>query len=126
MAEFKIGQIIKVSVIGIQHYGIFVRSFDDEQYSGLIHISEISSDFVKDINKIASIGDIMYAKIIDVDNQTHHIKLSIKAINPKARYKHNYNKIKSDDKIKDFSSLNNHLNNWVQEQLKEIKENAKN
>lgn len=123
MEGFKIGEIIKVSVIGIQPYGIFVKSFDNEQYSGLIHISEISSDFVKDITKVANIGDIVYAKILDVDNSSKHIKLSIKAITPKARYRHSYSKIKNDEKTKDFTSLNQHLNEWIQEQLREKKSN---
>ena len=119
MSEFKVGDIIKVLVIGIQPYGIFVRSFDDEQYSGLIHISEISSDFVKDIHKFANVGDIAFAKILDVDNTSKHIKLSIKATHPKVRYKNNYNKLKNDEKIKDFSTLNAKLNEWISEQLKE-------
>ena len=121
--EFKIGEIIKVSVIGIQPYGIFVRSFDDEKYSGLIHISEISSDYVRDVHKFASVGDIIFAKILDVDNNQKHIKLSIKATNPKVRYKNNINKIKNNEKIKDFSQLNNNLNEWIQEGLKEKKGN---
>ena len=62
MKEFKVGDIIKVQVIGWQHYGIFIKALDDESYTGLIHISEISDDFVKDINDYAKIGD-GYAKI---------------------------------------------------------------
>lgn len=121
MKEFRVGEIIKVSVIGIQHYGIFIRSIDDESYTGLIHISEISNDFVKDINKVAKLDDIIYAKILDVDNKTKHIKLSIKATQPKIRYKTNYIKTKDDKKYSDFSPLDSRLNNWVIQQLKEKK-----
>ena len=60
MKEFKVGEIVKVQVIGSQHYGIFTKSLDDESYTGLIHISEISNDFVKDVNKFAKIDDIIY------------------------------------------------------------------
>ena len=60
MKEFKVGEIIKVQVIGFQHYGIFIKCLDDEEYSGLIHISEISNDFVKDVTKIARLNDIIY------------------------------------------------------------------
>ena len=45
MKEFKVGEIVKVQVIGSQHYGIFTKSLDDESYTGLIHISEISKAF---------------------------------------------------------------------------------
>jgi Predicted RNA binding protein (contains ribosomal protein S1 domain) len=70
MSNFKIGEIIKIRVIGVQNYGLFVRSLDNEEYTGLIHISEISSDYIKDISKIAKVDDILYAKILDVDEKT--------------------------------------------------------
>lgn len=119
MKELKVGEIIKVQVIGIQHYGIFIKCIDDESYTGLIHISEISNDFVKDVSKVAKIDDILYAKILDVDHKTKHIKLSIKAINPKVRYKTNYVKIKDEKSFSDFSSIESRLNEWIIEQLKE-------
>ena len=119
MKELKVGEIIKVQVIGIQHYGIFIKCIDDESYTGLIHISEISNDFVKDVSKVAKIDDILYAKILDVDHKTKHIKLSIKAINPKVRYKTNYVKIKDEKSFLDFSSIESRLNEWIIEQLKE-------
>ena len=85
MDEFKVGEIIKVQVIGSQHYGIFIKALDDETYTGLIHISEISNDFIKDVSKVSKVGDIIYAKILDVDNASKHLKLSIKATLPKTR-----------------------------------------
>lgn len=119
MKEFKVGEIIKVQVIGCQHYGIFIKALDDSSFTGLIHISEISNDFVKDVSKVANINDILYAKILDVDNASKHIKLSIKATQPKVRYKTNYQKIKDDKKYSDFTPLNENLNGWIIEQLKE-------
>ena len=90
MKELRVGEIIKVQVIGSQHYGIFIKCIDDESYSGLIHISEISNDFVKDVSKVAKVDDILYAKVLDVDHKLKQVKLSIKAINPKTRYKTNF------------------------------------
>lgn len=119
MKEFKVGDIIKVQVIGWQHYGIFIKALDDESYTGLIHISEISNDFVRDVSKVANLNDIIYAKILDLDVNTKHIKLSIKATQPKVRYKSNYLKVKDDKKYSDFSPLSERLNGWIIEQLKE-------
>ena len=121
MKEFKVGEIIKVQVIGAQHYGIFIKCLDDETFTGLIHISEISNDFVKDVNRFAKLGDIIYAKILDVDNESKHIKLSIKATLPKTRYKSSYIKQKNDDKLTSFAPLEEKLNGWIIEQLKEKK-----
>lgn len=119
MEELKVGEIIKVQVIGTQHYGIFIKCIDDESYTGLIHISEISNDFVKDVSKVAKIDDIIYAKVLDVDHKSKHIKLSIKAINPKVRYKTNFVKIKDEKSFSDFSALESRLNEWIIKQLKE-------
>lgn len=121
MKEFKVGEIVKVQVIGSQHYGIFTKSLDDESYTGLIHISEISNDFVKDVNKFAKIDDIIYAKVLDVDNENKQIKLSIKATLPKSRYRSSYIKQKNDEKYTSFETLNEKLNGWIIEQLKEKK-----
>ena len=119
MEELRVGEIIKVQVIGTQHYGIFIKCIDDETYTGLIHISEISNDFVKDVSKVAKIDDILYAKVLDIDHKSKHIKLSIKAINPKVRYKTNYVKIKDEKSFSDFSALESRLNEWIIKQLKE-------
>ena len=121
MKEFKVGDIIKVQVIGWQHYGIFIRALDDEEYTGLIHISEISNDFVRDVSKVANLNDIIYAKILDLYVNTKHIKLSIKATQPKVRYKSNYQKVKDEKKYSDFTPLGERLNGWIIEQLKEKK-----
>ena len=45
MNQYKKGEIVTGCVTGIEKYGIFVSL--DDYYSGLIHISEISSFFVK-------------------------------------------------------------------------------
>ena len=44
MNSFKVGDIIEVKVTGIEQYGIFVKA--DEEYTGLIHISEIDDNFI--------------------------------------------------------------------------------
>ena len=77
--KYESGKIIKGCVTGIESYGIFV-SFD-EYYSGLIHISEVSNNFVRNINDYVSIGETIKAKIIDVDDDSCQLKLSIKDIN---------------------------------------------
>ena len=50
MAEYKVGNIVKGTVSGIETYGAFINF--DEYYSRLIHISEISDNFVKNIKNV--------------------------------------------------------------------------
>ena len=122
MNEFKIGDVIKVLVIGTQPYGIFVRPFDDEEYTGLIHISEITTEFVRNVNSFAKVGDILYAKIIDIDKNSKQLKLSIKACMPKNRYKTIYSKSTNINVDASFADLQNNLNEWIKEQMKEKKQ----
>ena len=76
MAQYKVGKIVKGNITGIEKYGIFVNL--DNFYSGLIHISEISDNFVRDINKFVNIGETIKVKVLDTDDETFHVKLSIK------------------------------------------------
>ena len=79
MTKYMKGKIVRATVTGLESYGAFVSL--DEYYSGLIHISEISHNFVKDIRDFVKIGDNIYVEIIEVDDKLGHLSLSIKNIN---------------------------------------------
>ena len=49
-------EVIRVKITGIQKYGAFA-TVDDNDYNGLIHISEISYGYVKNISDFMDIGD---------------------------------------------------------------------
>lgn len=74
--KYKIGEVVEGVITGIQPYGAFVSCEDG--YSGLTHISEISTGFIKDVNKHVKIGDKINARIIDLDEKSKHLSLSIK------------------------------------------------
>lgn len=115
MNKYKLNEIIKGKVTGIENYGIFIKI--DEEYSGLVHISEISESFVKNVSDYAKIGDDIEAKIIEINEETHQTKLSIKQINPKNSKKQ---KIKIIETKSGFSSLKANLNDWIQKKIVEI------
>lgn len=81
MTKYKTGNIVTGSVTGIEKYGAFINL--DDYYNGLIHISEITDEFVKDINDYVKLGETITAKVISVDEETFHVKLSIKNISNK-------------------------------------------
>lgn len=109
MKKYKNGDIIKGCVTGIEKYGIFLSV--DDFHSGLIHISEISNSFVKNIYDFVQIGEEIQAKIIGVEENTNQLKLSIKNI----EYRLNR---KEKSKIKEtslgFSTLKSMLNSWIE------------
>ena len=117
MTPYKKGKIIKVTVTGIEQYGAFVSA--DESYSGLIHISEISSGYVRNIKNYLGIGDIVEAEIIDVDEIHHQLKLSIKNIN--YNNKSNIKKKKIKETNLGFKTLAYKLPFWIEESLKKQK-----
>lgn len=115
MLKYEKGKIVTGQVTGIEKYGIFVSL--DEFYSGLIHISEISDGFVKDINNYVNIGETIQAKVVEIDEDTYHVKLSIKNLN--------YRLIRrTEPKLKEVASgfkiLEENLDNWISKKLKEI------
>ncbi len=77
--KYKDGDIVKGKVTGIENYGVFVGLFDNE-YSGLIHISEMSEKFVKNVFDYVQLGEVILAKVIDVNKKTKQLKLSIKGL----------------------------------------------
>ena len=115
------GKVVKGTVTGVEDYGAFV-SFD-EFYSGLIHISEISHGFVKDITDFVNIGDRIYVEILDVNEEEAHLKLSIKNIQYKINGKPRKRRIK--ETPSGFSTLAHYLPIWTEKKLKIIKKEQK-
>ena len=108
--------IIQVKITGIQKYGAFA-SVGDDDYKGLIHISEISYGYVKDVHDFVSVGDNIYAEVIQVDDHDKKIKLSIKDID----YKKSGVKLKRMSETKSgFQPLEDHLEGWINQKIKDI------
>lgn len=117
MTKYKKGRIIRGTVTGIESYGVFVSC--DEYYSGLIHISEISYGYVKNISDYVNIGDVIYVEILEVDESLGQLKLSIKNIDYKCNRGVRRKKIK--ETPLGFSTLAYNLPIWIEKSLKKIK-----
>ena len=75
----EIGSILEGKVTGITNFGAFVELPDKS--TGMVHISEVSSTFIKDIHEKVSEGDIVKVKVIDI-NEKGKIALSSKKALP--------------------------------------------
>lgn len=71
----EIGSIIEGTVTGIAKFGAFVELPDKKV--GLVHISEVSSDYVNDVGDYLKVRDTVKVKVISVDDKGK-IALSIK------------------------------------------------
>lgn len=107
MPKYNVGDIVKGKVTGIENYGIFLLM--DDGYSGLIHISEISDKFVRNVFDYVQLGEIINSKVLEVDENSKKIKLSIKNFNYRIE-----DKRKLEDK-NGFSPLREMLPKWIEE-----------
>lgn len=113
MEDFEVGSIVKGEVTGIEPYGIFVKIGNTD---GLIHISEIANNYVSNITKYVSIGEKIFMKVIDYDKEKNRLSLSIKGLN----YKEFYKNRKVKESVRGFSPLQENLEKWMDDILKEI------
>lgn len=115
MSKYKVGSIVEGTVTGIENYGVFVNL--DDYYTGLIHISELSRGFVRDVSSFVNMGDTIKVKVIDVDDELYHVKLSIKDINYK---KTKPKRMKIEEVGSGFGILAKNLDKWIEEKKTEI------
>ena len=74
---FEIGQILDGKVTGLTNFGAFVSL--PENKTGMVHISEVSVSYVKDIHDFLKEGQDVKVKIIEISD-AGKISLSIKQV----------------------------------------------
>ena len=118
-----VGKIVKGKVNGIQPYGAFIALDDNKQ--GLVHISEITHGYVKNIYDYFHIGDEVTVKVLAIDEKNGKISLSLKAVTEaeETREKQRLqekNKVRLEKLLESsndgFRSLKEKLNEWIEEQ----------
>ena len=79
--DLRTGTVVHGKVSRIEKFGVFL-DFGAER-PGLIHISELSNEYVKDIASVAKVGDEIDATILEVDHKKKQVHLSRKALEAK-------------------------------------------
>ena len=74
--DLKEGMILNGTVRNVIDFGAFVDI--GVKHDGLVHISEMSNNYVKNPSEIVSVGDIVKVKVIGIDNEKQKVKLSMK------------------------------------------------
>ncbi len=117
MDNYNVGDIVKGRVTGVQDYGIFLLVNNKD--TGLIHISEISDSYVRNILDYVSIDEVISAKVIDYDKENGKLKLSIKDF-PYHGNSRKYRGIK--ETPSGFSNLGKKLDEWILDKEAKMKE----
>ncbi len=73
----EVGKIYTGPVTGVREFGCFVEILPGIE--GMCHVSELSDQFIKEIDGIVNVGDELKVKVLEVDNQGK-IRLSRKAV----------------------------------------------
>ncbi|UQS82489.1 CvfD/Ygs/GSP13 family RNA-binding post-transcriptional regulator [Bombilactobacillus folatiphilus] len=91
--ELSIGAIISGKISGIKPYGIFVQ-LNQANRQGLIHISECKNGYIADINRLYRIGQKITVQILDIDEYTRQISLSLRTLQKLSYDSRHFNKKK--------------------------------
>ncbi|MDZ7294092.1 MAG: 30S ribosomal protein S1 [candidate division KSB1 bacterium] len=79
--KYPVGSIVQGKVVSISDYGAFVEL--EKGVEGLVHISEMSwTQHVKHPSKIVSVGEIIQAKVLNVQKEERKISLGLKQLQP--------------------------------------------
>lgn len=99
-----VGDIVSGKVVNITNFGAFIEIEGGQ--NGLVHISEISNDYVENVSDVLENGQEVKAKVLS--NENGKLSLSIKQTLPKKEFvkQRDFNNKKDFSKPKkDFSKL---------------------
>jgi general stress protein 13 len=112
LGNFAVGDIVEGKITGIKPFGAFVAIDDDNQ--GLVHISEVSHGYVKDINEYLSVGQEVKVKILTIDEDAGKISLSIRKTEPEPK-RPAKKPAKPKAQEQGFNTLEDKLKGWLKE-----------
>ena len=71
-----VGTVVEGTVVGITNFGAFVQI--EGAGTGLIHISEIANEYVRDVNNHLKMNEKVKVKVLNVDPSNGKVDLSLK------------------------------------------------
>jgi len=75
LSEFEAGSMVKGTVRSIATYGAFIDF--GATTDGLLHISQLSSEYVGDVNSVLKAGQEVEARILSIDKEKGQVALSL-------------------------------------------------
>ncbi|MBE6600382.1 MAG: 4-hydroxy-3-methylbut-2-enyl diphosphate reductase [Ruminococcaceae bacterium] len=76
--KYAVGDVASVKIVNMMPFGAFAEIVDG--VDGLIHISQIANKRIAQPAEVLEIGQVVDAKIIDIDNEKQKVSLSIRAL----------------------------------------------
>lgn len=76
--EYSVGDVVEAKVVSITPFGAFAQIIPG--IDGLIHISQIANKKVANVKDVLSVGDVVKAKITEIDTDKKRISMSIREL----------------------------------------------
>lgn len=123
--KYEIGQLVIGKVTNVKPYAIFMVF--EENIQGLLHISEISNSYIRDIEKFAVPGDEIKVKVLTIDENNGFLRVSLKQVPVEEAYSSHINAGRKAPQIKDdsFKPIEEKLDEWIATTLSKIEEENK-
>ena len=120
--KYEVGQLIIGRVESVKPYALFL-TFDDD-IKGLLHISEISNAYIRDIEKFGTVGDEMKVKVLSIDEHNGFMRVSLKQVPEEDRFSTHSNDKRHIPEVdrEAFKDLEEHLPKWIEDTLAKAKE----
>jgi len=118
---YEVDNLVIGTVSSVKPYALFLTFEDGTQ--GLLHISEISDSYIRDIEKFGSVGDQMKVKVLSVDSTNGFLRVSLKQVPQEEAYSTHSNGKRKVPEVKneDFKELEENLPNWIEQTLAKAK-----
>ncbi len=81
----EVGELVVGTIIRIMPYGVYASLDEYDSAEGLLHISEISSRWVKNIRDHVRERQKAVLKVLRVDREKRHIDLSLRRVNEREK-----------------------------------------
>ena len=97
----KIGETVVVKIVNVLGYGAFAELVEYDNLKGFVHISQVTSGWIKNIRNFVKEGQLRAAKVQSVDPSKNQIDLSLAKVSaPAQRAKINeYKQLKRERKM---------------------------
>lgn len=119
MNNYKVGDIIEGTIIGIKPFGA-ILIFEDGT-KGLLHISQVANTFIRNISRYLKVGKTYQVKIINIE-EDGFLKLSMSQISDEEKQEYRLSGVKKekiDPQYIDFTVLKEKLPVWIEKEKEE-------
>ena len=79
--KYAVGSVVTGTVARVVPFGAFIQL--DKSIDGLLHVSNVSWEWIEDINQVLKIGDEVQVEVLEFDGERKRITLSRKSLLPK-------------------------------------------